>query len=207
VTGRLRDDGGYSLIELLVVMAILSVVVGGIVTVFAAGINADASQNRRFQAQQDVRVAMDRLRRETHSACTISAPASYNTALSSVTFYMAADNCAVGANTVTWCASANNGSYALYRILAASCAGATQKFASNLTTATPFIYLPPNSHATTLGGGAAGISTIDGRSTLPRLHVDLTANVSSKSQEAYRLVDDIAFRNGVRACSGGAATC
>ena len=31
MTGRLSDDGGYSLIELLVVMAILSLVVGGIV--------------------------------------------------------------------------------------------------------------------------------------------------------------------------------
>ncbi len=66
MTGRLGDDGGYTLIELLVVMALLSVVVGGIVTLFASGLNSEADQNRRFQAQQDGRLALDKLRREVH---------------------------------------------------------------------------------------------------------------------------------------------
>ena len=43
MTRRLSDDGGYSLIELLVVMALLSVVVGGIVTLFASGLNSEAA--------------------------------------------------------------------------------------------------------------------------------------------------------------------
>ena len=95
MTGRLSDDGGYSLIELLVVMALLSVVVGGIVTLFASGLNSEADQNRRFQAQQDGRLALDKLRREVHSACTISTPNTYNTALSSVTIYFPSDNCRI----------------------------------------------------------------------------------------------------------------
>ena len=36
--------------------------------------NAEADQNRRFQAQQDGRLALDKLRREIHAGCTISTP-------------------------------------------------------------------------------------------------------------------------------------
>ena len=109
MTGRLSDDGGYTLIELLVVMALLSVVVGGIVTLFASGLNSEADQNRRFQAQQDGRLALDKLRREVHSACTISTPNTYNTALSSVTIYVPSDNCASGSHSVTWCTTGASG--------------------------------------------------------------------------------------------------
>ena len=109
MTGRLSDDGGYSLIELLVVMALLSVVVGGIVTLFASGLNSEADQNRRFQAQQDGRLALDKLRREVHSACTISTPNTYNTAVSSVTIYFPSDNCASGSHSVTWCTTGGFG--------------------------------------------------------------------------------------------------
>ena len=119
MTGRLSDDGGYSLIELLVVMALLSVVVGGIVTLFASGLNSEADQNRRFQAQQDGRLALDKLRREVHSACTISTPNTYNTAVSSVTIYFPSDNCASGSHSVTWCTTGASGRFALYRIVSA----------------------------------------------------------------------------------------
>lgn len=208
----IREEAGYSLVELIIVMAILTVVLGAIVALFTSGINADASQNRRFQAQQDVRLAMDRLRRELHGACTISTPATYNTPMSSVTVYFPSDNCGSGTHTVTWCTSGSGTNYSLFRIVATSCAGATQSFADHLVSANIFDYLPPNSHLvsnSSLGQGTSAtyIATADGSATLPRLHVDLTSNVGSMSNEAYRLVDDIAFRNGPRACSGGVATC
>jgi prepilin-type N-terminal cleavage/methylation domain-containing protein len=208
----IREEGGYTMVELIIVMAILTVVLGAIVALFTSGINADASQNRRFQAQQDVRLAMDRMRRELHGACTISSPATYNTPMSSVTVYVPSDSCASGTHSVTWCTSGSGTNYSLMRIVATSCAGATQSFADHLTSANIFTYLPPNSHLvsnTSLGQGTSAtyIATADGSATLPRLHVDLTSNVGSKSNEAYRLVDDIAFRNGPRACSGGVASC
>lgn len=202
-------EGGYTMVEMLTVLVILGVVVGGIVTLFAAGINADADQNSRFQAQQSARLALDKMRREIHAACTVSNPATYNTAESSVTLYFASDACASGTHTVTWCASGSGSRYGLYRIVATSCAGATQKVADYITGANVFIYLPPNSHVTTLGGGtgAGAITTQDGSSALPRLHIDLTVNTrTTRPNEAYRVVDDIAFRNGPRACQG-VATC
>lgn len=206
---RPADEGGYTLIELLVVITILTIVLGGIVTVFVQGLNAESDQNRRFQAQQDARVALDRMRREIHGACTISAPASYNTALSSVTLYFSTNGCVSGANTVTWCTSGSNGRYGLYRVAATSCTSPVNKFADYLTSGTIFTYLPPNSHlnsAGSLGTGAAGMTLGDGSSSLPRLHVDLTTQLRSGLHDNYRLVDDIAFRNGPRTC-GSAVSC
>jgi hypothetical protein len=46
----------------------------------------------------------------------------------------------------------------------------------------------------------------DGSSTLPRLHVDMTTELRSGLHDSYRLVDDIAFRNGPRTC-GSAVSC
>jgi len=207
VIGR---EEGYTLVELLTVLVILSVVVGGIVTLFSTGINASADQTRRFQAQQNARLALDKMRREIHAACTVSNPSTYNTPESSATLYFSTDSCASGSHTVTWCTVGSGQRYGLYRIVATSCAGATAKFADYLTSANIFTYLPPNSHATTLGGGtgASAITTQDGGSALPRLHVDLTVNLkASRPTDAYRVVDDIAFRNGPRACSAGVASC
>ena len=48
----LGDDGGYTLVELLTVLLILGVVMGGLTTVFASATSADADMNNRFQAQQ-----------------------------------------------------------------------------------------------------------------------------------------------------------
>ena len=203
-------EEGYSLVELLVVMAILGVIVGGITTLFVSGINAEADQTRRFSAQQDIRLAMDKLRREIHGACTVSNPSVYNTGESSVTLYFGSDSCASGTHSVTWCTVGSGTRYGLYRIVATSCTGATQKFADYITGANIFTYLPPNSHATTLGGGtgAAAITTADGSSSLPRLHVDMTINRSTtRPNDAYRAVDDIALRNGPRACGAGVASC
>jgi hypothetical protein len=55
------------------------------------------------------------------------------------------------------------------------------------------------------GTSATYIATQDGSSTLPRLHVDLLVNRTANTNEAFHLVDDIAFRNGPRACSGVAS--
>jgi prepilin-type N-terminal cleavage/methylation domain-containing protein len=63
---------GYTLLELLTVMSILSVIVGALVTLFIRATNAELDMNRRFQAQGTARVAVDRMRREIHCASQIS---------------------------------------------------------------------------------------------------------------------------------------
>src|SRR5881392_1043907 len=104
-------EAGYTVIELIIVMVILTIVLGAIVALFTAGINADADQNRRFQAQQDARLAMDKLRRELHGGCTIDTPGTYNTSVSSVTVYFPSDSCASGTHTVTWCTTGSGTNY------------------------------------------------------------------------------------------------
>lgn len=207
---RLQGEGGYTMAEMVVVMAILGVVVGGIVMLFARGINADADQQRRFHAQQDARLALDKMRREFHAACTVSNPSTYNTAESSVTLYFVTDGCASGTHTVTWCTSGSGSRYGLYRIVATSCSGATDKFADYLTSGSIFTYLPPNSYVTTLGGGtgSSAITTAAGSSTLPRIHVRFTVNRKpTKTTDAFTIADDIALRNGPRSCNTGVASC
>ena len=203
---------GYSAIEMLTVMVILSVIMGGIIAVFVSGLNADADQTRRYQDQQGARVSVVRMTREIHAACTVSTPNTYNTWTNSVTFYFASDNCVSGANSVTWCTKASGSAYALYRGVGTTCAAATTMYADFVTASNIFVYLPPNSHlvtSTSLGGGtgAGFIATQDGAYALPRLHLAFTVDRGGSTKvDRYTLVDDITFRNGPRTC-GASATC
>jgi len=63
---------GYSLLELLIVTVILGVVIGALTTLFIRASNAEVDMNRRFQAQQAARVAIDKMRREIHCASQIT---------------------------------------------------------------------------------------------------------------------------------------
>jgi prepilin-type N-terminal cleavage/methylation domain-containing protein len=152
VTNQLGGEGGYSLIEMLIVMVILGIVLGGVVTLFTAGIKADSDQNQRFQAQQDTRLALDKLRRDVHGACSISNSASYNTWTNSVTLYYPSGSpltCASGVTSVTWCTAASGSKFVLQRVIATSCTGSLVTIADSLTSANVFAYVPPNSHLVT----------------------------------------------------------
>jgi prepilin-type N-terminal cleavage/methylation domain-containing protein len=212
VTNQLGGEGGYSLIEMLIVMAILGIVLGGVVTLFTAGIKADSDQNQRFQAQQDTRLALDKLRSDVHGACSISNSASYNTWTDSVTLYYPSGNpitCGSGATSVTWCTAASGSKFVLQRTIATSCTGSLVTIADSLTSANVFAYIPPNSHlstSTSVGLGTSYVATTDSSSSKARLHVDVTINRSGATR-SYRLVDDIALRNSPRTCGAAVATC
>ena len=78
VLRALRAAEGYTMIELLVVLMILTTVLTALTALFLAGANSELESNRRFQAQQDARLAADRLRREVHCAggATVGTPSS-----------------------------------------------------------------------------------------------------------------------------------
>ena len=78
---RLRGERGYTLVELLVVLAIFTTVVTALVSLFTSGAKAELDMNRRFESQQNARLALDRMRRELHCASGITATP--NTAVSS----------------------------------------------------------------------------------------------------------------------------
>ena len=69
---RVAGQAGYTLMELLIVMIILGVVLGALTALFVQATNAEFDMNRRFQAQQAARVAIDKMRREIHCASAIT---------------------------------------------------------------------------------------------------------------------------------------
>jgi type II secretory pathway pseudopilin PulG len=81
--GHLRRLGraqGYALVELLIVTVILSTVLGALTVLFVSASQAELEMNRRFQAQQEARVAVDKMRREIHCASGIT-PAGVSAAI------------------------------------------------------------------------------------------------------------------------------
>jgi prepilin-type N-terminal cleavage/methylation domain-containing protein len=70
--GRAAGQAGYTLLELLMVLAILGTVTGAITTLFIQATNAEFEMNRRFQAQQAARLAIDKMRREIHCSSAIT---------------------------------------------------------------------------------------------------------------------------------------
>ena len=72
---RARSEAGYSLVEMLTALSILTIVLGGLATMFHAGVRAELRANREVEAQQNARVALDLLRRELHCANAITASA------------------------------------------------------------------------------------------------------------------------------------
>lgn len=84
VSGRPRPSfarqAGYSIVELIAVMAILSLVLTALTSLFVAGVRAELDANRRFQAQQSARVAVDRMRRDARCASGLAVSADQTSA-------------------------------------------------------------------------------------------------------------------------------
>ena len=77
---RLGREGGYTLIELLLVCAILGTVLASLSVLFLSASSSQIDMNRRFRAQQDARVAVDKMRREIHCSDQIT-PAGVSAAI------------------------------------------------------------------------------------------------------------------------------
>src|SRR6476660_9201566 len=68
---------GFTLPELLVVLAILGIVLAALTQLFTSGLLTEKDQTNRTQAQQDGRVALDKLRREIHCASSVTPTSGY----------------------------------------------------------------------------------------------------------------------------------
>jgi prepilin-type N-terminal cleavage/methylation domain-containing protein len=190
-----RDQRGYSLVELLTVMAILGVVLEGLTTLFVAASNAQTDMSNRFTAQQSARVALDKIRREVHCA-SAATPVGSNTSSITLTVPSYCKTYA-GSASVTWCTrSVSTNRYALYRVNGATCTGGV-KWAD---------YLVPTSGAPTCSGAlcifnytAPTATNCTSSCSLARLHLDLPVNARpAKTVDTYELVNDLVLRNTVR---------
>ena len=210
-----RDESGFSLVEMVVVCALLGVVLSAITTVFIGASHAELNLNTRFRAQEAARVALALIRKDARNACVANVVSG-----TSVTFATATINQAVtppvdattacgktaGANLslVTWCVLSSPTSisqYALYRSSSGTCTSASTREADNLVNNlsgfTAFFTSP-----TTIRFGE-----------LQSVDVDLPVKIPSSGNgvgQAYRLSQRVALRNTVwpvtagTACSGSA---
>ena len=172
-----REQGGFTLIELVAAMTMLAVVAGGISVLFVSGNGTQATLSADFTAQSSVHLGLDKLRVDVHAACSETAQAATAVTLS--------EPPCDGSVLVTWCTRGSGSVYGLYRVSGSTCTGG-YKWADYLTGGSIFSYLGPNVTA--------------GSNALPRLHVDLTVNATpTRTVTGYRVVDDLVFRNGPRA--------
>jgi prepilin-type N-terminal cleavage/methylation domain-containing protein len=191
----MRGERGYTLVEMLVTLVIMSVVMTALTTLLVNASNAEQDMNNRFQAQQQTRLALDTMRREVHCA-NVGTP---NGVSSSVTITLpswtnpdgTSGHCKTGSGSITWCTrSVAANRYALYRVVGATCSGGV-KWAD---------YLIPSATASACSGALCIFNYIpQSTSSLAKLHVDFPVNVKpSKSVETYELSDDIVLRNSTR---------
>jgi prepilin-type N-terminal cleavage/methylation domain-containing protein len=72
--GALAKQGGFTLVELVVVMVILLIVLAPLTTSFASGMIAQVDQTNRFDAQENARQALDRMRKDIHCGHGVTDP-------------------------------------------------------------------------------------------------------------------------------------
>lgn len=67
-----RSQDGFTLPELLVVLVIMGIVLAGLTQLFSSAVKSATDQTRRVDAQQDVRLALDQMRRDVHCGTTLT---------------------------------------------------------------------------------------------------------------------------------------
>jgi prepilin-type N-terminal cleavage/methylation domain-containing protein len=183
---RLRGRGpesGYTMVELLAVLAIFLTVVTALTTLFVSGSRAELDANNRFQAQQNARLALDRLRRELHCSSGITktdGTALTATPVAAIRVALPSHCPTAGGATITvdyQLVSQGTSRWELQRVQGSS----TVPIADYLTEDEIFTY------------------TAESASSRALLHVDMPVNLNpNEGWKTWRLVDDIVLRNTLR---------
>jgi Tfp pilus assembly protein PilW len=176
----LRSERGYTLIELVVVLAIFMTIVTALVSLFTSGAKAELDMNRRFEAQQNARLALDRMRRELHCSSGITATA--GVAVSSISVALPSQCPSSGGSAITVVYDTSLVSTNRYRIRR-TVSGTTTVIADYIMTANgnAFTYTPASATSRAL------------------LHVNFQVNIDpNEGWKTWRLVDDIVLRNTLR---------
>jgi prepilin-type N-terminal cleavage/methylation domain-containing protein len=176
-----RDERGYSLIELLTALAILLTVMVTLTTLMVSATKSEVDLTQRVQAQQEARLALEAMRRDVHCAsswtgATVGTPSNF------VTFTLPS-GCpsAVGGTQFTWCTNGSGSRWALLRVPGTTCnPAAGRKEADYLTN--------QNAFTLTQGGGK-----------LDRLCVNFPVDLDpADARQAYHLKDELVLRNSSR---------
>lgn len=167
-----QESQGYTLPELLIVLVILSTVLSAVTALFVSASRAEIEMNRQFQAQQEARVAVDRMRREIHCSSGIT-PAGSSASIT-VSLPFQCPSAGGSATTVTYDVVGSGQRWQLRRN--------TVVIADYVTEQNAFFYWAPV--ANTSRG---------------KLRVTLPINLEpSNGAKEWRLVGDIVLRNTSR---------
>jgi prepilin-type N-terminal cleavage/methylation domain-containing protein len=190
---RLAAEAGYSLSELLVVLAIITIVVSSLVALFVSASNASVDMTRRFEAQQEMRFALDKLRREIHCASEVTlydGDVSTGFARAEVNLGSYCPTNSAGA-TITWCTRASTVGYDLVRYtdsaVVTNCTSPPIGVAQRIEAR----YLVTHKIFKGISAGGGG--------SLPTLSVYLPVDITpADPKQLYKLEDNIALRNAAR---------
>jgi prepilin-type N-terminal cleavage/methylation domain-containing protein len=173
---RAAAESGFTMVEVIVSMIVLSLVMTGIMTLFVDGTRTETDLRARFDAQTEVNVGLARLTRDVHAACSATAQSATSVTLSRPP--------CDGTSIVTWCTRGSGSRYGLYRVTGSTCSGGA-RYADYLIGGSVFSYLGPNSPS--------------GSYALARVRADLTVDANaSTSGGRYAVISDIVFRNSAR---------
>jgi len=168
---RLAAEDGVTLIELIIVCALLGIVMAAVVNMLISGSRAQRDTSGRVDAQQGVRLAIDRLEYEARCASSVTSLSS-----GAGVALVLPSQCSHASGNVSWCVTSG----VLTRYAASTRSGTGQAYVRSVTSATPFTVR----YAT----GATGF--------LPRLQMNLTVNDAGSSSAEFSLTDTLALRKG-----------
>jgi prepilin-type N-terminal cleavage/methylation domain-containing protein len=193
-----EGEGGFTMIEMIVVCLLLSVVLAGVTTVMIGGGHAQLQNSNRLLAQQTARSAVDGLRTDVRTACAANVSGSTKLVLA---YVPAGGSTQCGADStytkVIWCALSSptvTGKYALYRSTASdsSCtAGNGALKGDSLTTNAVF--------------STGATITVEQRQT-----IGITFPVSFKQGTygaQYTLAQSLVLRNGAYQTTSSTTSC
>ena len=186
-------EDGFTLIEMLAVMAILLTVLAGLTGAYVSAQVAQVDQTRRYDAQENARQALDRMRKDIHCAHGVTDP--YANDSGGYTIVMTETNTTgqaecpglvqTNASAAQWCTVPVSGATNRYRLYRENdpdnqCDGAGATFMTDYLTRADLWASP---------------TCVTGQ--YPTVEVTMPVDVDpTKNPGAYQLGDEIALRNG-----------
>ncbi|MGE5275180.1 MAG: type II secretion system protein J [Verrucomicrobiota bacterium] len=186
-------EDGFTLIEMLVVMIVLLAILAPLTASLVSAQTAQVDQTRRFDAQENARQALDRMRKGIHCAHGVTDP--YANDAGGFTIVMTETNLTgqaecpglvqTNASGVQWCTVPVGGATDRFRLYRENdpdnaCTGTGSTFMTDYLT-DPAIWASP--------------TCVTGQ--YPTVAVTMPVDVDpSKKPGAYELSDQIALRNG-----------
>jgi prepilin-type N-terminal cleavage/methylation domain-containing protein len=228
----LRSDDGFTLVELIIAMAMMLTVFAAITGAFASGLHASTATEQITQAQLDARQALTRMREDLNCAYAVQAVGPRNPASDSG-FYLylteqyntcqTVDSSAGSGGSkvfLSWCTipvAGQPGVYSLYRenLLGSGTPSSTCDSSGTLEATdlvAPAAGWPTNAAAatpSTWNGNIWPSSAITCTSTqtnyLPTVGVDMAVNPAPVTNPGatYELKDQLTLRNGTRCGTAG----